>query len=438
MVLSPLFRLVRASLAFSRIFWSYLIQLGLERVLGTKLVRARWERLHRRNARRLYRSILRLRGVFIKMGQVLSILGTFLPRAYAEELEGLQDQVPPRPWRDMEASFVAALGKRPGDVFERFSREPLAAASLGQVHRATLRSGGEVAVKLLYPDVAKIIPVDLRVLRWAARVYAWFVPVRTIGRVIDQLEELLARETDYENEGRCIERMARNFIDDPDILLPTVTWELTRRSVLVMSFMEGIKISRRDLLAEAGIEPEAVAKKLIQTFYKQLFVDGFFHADPHPGNFLVQPGPKIVILDLGAATETRPNLVAGMLDILRGLFGRDDAFLIRGIDTMGFVAADGDRVLLERTVRAYFQKLLDLDIRDFGKIKADVAWKLADPGMKRTQLRELMKSVVYPEGWFYVERASVILFGLSAQLAPRLNTLQVGFPYVMRLLAAAG
>ena len=221
--MSPFIRLVRASFAFSRILWSYLLQLSLEKLLGPRRLEARWERVHRRNARRLYRSILRLRGVFIKMGQVLSIMGTFLPRAFAEELEGLQDRVPPRPWRDMEASFVMALGKRPSEVFERFCREPLAAASLGQVHRATLRSGGEVAVKLLYPDVAKIIPVDLRVLRWAARVYAWFVPVRSIGRVIDQLEELLARETDYENEGRCIERMARNFADDPDILLPTVT-----------------------------------------------------------------------------------------------------------------------------------------------------------------------------------------------------------------------
>jgi ubiquinone biosynthesis protein len=437
LVLSPFFRLVRASLAFSRILWSYLAQLLLERILGKKRLAARWERVHRRNARRLYRGILRLRGVYIKMGQVLSIMGTFLPRAYGEELEGLQDQVPPRPWRDMEKSFMKAIGKRPADIFASFSEEPLAAASLGQVHRATLLSGTEVAVKLLYPDVSAIIRVDLRVLRWAARVYAWFVPVRAFARVIDQLEDLLARETDYEHEGRCIERMAENFADDPDVLLPAVTWELTRRSVLVMSFMEGIKISRRDLLTDAGIDPDAVATKLVQTFYKQLFADEFFHADPHPGNFLVQPGPKLVILDLGAASETRPNLVAGMLDILRGLFGRDDALVIRGIDTMGFVAEDGDRVLLERTIRAYFQKLLDFDIRDLGKPGSDAARRFVDPGMKLGELRELMRSVVYPEGWFYVERASIILFGLSAQLAPRLNTLQIGFPYIMRLLAMA-
>jgi predicted unusual protein kinase regulating ubiquinone biosynthesis (AarF/ABC1/UbiB family) len=145
--------------------------------------------------------------------------------------------------------------------------------------------------------------------------------------------------------------------------------------------------------------------------------------------------PKLVILDFGAASETRPALIDGMLEILRGTFARDDAQVIAGIETMGFVATGGDRELLFRTIRAYFQKLLEIDIQDFGRIKADVAMKLADPGVKRDELRELMKSVEYPEGWFYVERAVVIIFGLCAQLAPKLNTMQVGFPYIMKIMA---
>jgi predicted unusual protein kinase regulating ubiquinone biosynthesis (AarF/ABC1/UbiB family) len=434
----PFLRLVRASFWLSRIFLSYLLQLGLQRLLGRR-ARVRWRAVHRRNAKRLYRAIVRLRGVFIKLGQVLSIMGTFLPRAYAEELEGLQDQVPPHPWRELEKSFVASLGKRPGDVFAAFAETPLAAASLGQVHRATLRAGGEVAVKILYPDVQTVIRVDLRVLRWATYVYRWFVPIRALSRVIDQLEDLLARETDYVHEGRCLERMAKNFAGDADILFPEVVWDLTTKQVLVMTFMPGIKISRREELLAIGLDPTAVARKLVEAFYKQLFLDNFFHADPHPGNFLVQKGeggPRIVMLDFGAASEARPGLIAGMLEILRGLFARDDAQVIRGIETMGFMAADGDRALLDRTIRLYFQKLLDIDIQDFGRIKPEVALQLADPGVKRDELRDLMRSVEYPEGWFYVERAIVILFGLSAQLAPKLNTIQVGFPYIMRMLAA--
>jgi ubiquinone biosynthesis protein len=433
-------RLVRATILLVTIFTSYLVQWILSRITrdGRAWVRERWRRVHRNNARRLYRGILRLRGVYIKMGQVLSIMGTFLPRAYAEVLEPLQDQVPPHRFDEMERTFVSSLGRLPREVFSEFTETPLAAASLGQVHRATLRSGEEVAVKLLYPNVATIIRIDLRVLRWAVKLYALFVPVRALERVIDQLQDLLARETDYVHEGRCMERMAASFADDPDVLFPKVHWELTTRQVLTMSYMDGIKISRKQELEAAGIDPYQVGKKLIESFYKQLFLDRFFHADPHPGNFLVQKGergPRLVVLDFGAASEARAELIDGMLDILRGTFARDDALVIAGIERMGFVAKGGDRELLHRTIRAYFQKLLDLNIQDFGRIKPDVAMKLADPGVKRDELRELMRSVEYPDGWFYVERAVAIIFGLCAQLAPKMNTIQVGFPYIVRLMA---
>lgn len=432
------FRLIRATIVFGRIFVSYLVQLGLERALGRERLRERWKVVHRTNARRLYRGMVSLRGVFIKLGQILSVMGTFLPRAYKEELEPLQDKVPPHPYREIEDAFWENFDSGPEELFAAFERRPIAAASLGQVHRATLKSGEDVAVKVLYPNVETIIQVDLRVVGWAMKVYKWWFPIPTLDRVVEQLRDLLARETDYLHEGRCMERMAANFAGDPDILFPRVHWELTTARVLTMTFMPGIKISRREELEAAGIDPYAVGTKLIEAFYKQLFLDGFFHADPHPGNFLVQKGPdgpRVVVLDFGAATECRQNLIDGMLDVLRGTFARDDNLVMQGIETMGFVAAGGDRALLERTVKRYFQKLLDLDIQDFSRIKPETAQKLADPEVKKDELRELMKSVEYPEGWFYAERAIVIIFGLCAQLAPKMNTIQIGFPYIMRRLA---
>jgi predicted unusual protein kinase regulating ubiquinone biosynthesis (AarF/ABC1/UbiB family) len=432
-------RLIRATRVFAMIFLSYLWQMSWARLWPSRYgTRERWKTINRRNARRMYKGFVRLRGVYIKLGQILSIMGTFLPREYVEELEGLQDDVPPTSYRSVAKTFHKSFKKTPTEVFATFNKEPIAAASLGQVHEATNAAGDKLAVKILYPNVATIIKVDLRVLGWALRVYKNFVPLQQIERVHEQLSDMLNRETDLVNEAAMIERMAKNFEGDPDVLFPKVYPEWTSHDVMTMSFMDGVKITNKRALDKLELDPYAVATKLIKVFYKQLFIDRFFHADPHPGNFFVQRGPegqpRIVVLDLGSATELRPNLADGMFDILSGLMQRKDDLVVRGIDEMGFMAPDGNRELLERTTRKYFEKLLNLNITDFGKIDPGVAQQLADPDMKREELRELMKSVAYPEGWFYVERASVIMFGLSATLAPKLNGIQVGFPYVMQFM----
>jgi ubiquinone biosynthesis protein len=432
-------RLLRALGLFGRIFLSYMLQLGLTRVFGRARMRKRLNLLHRRNARRLYKGFVRLRGVYIKLGQILSIMGNFLPKAYADELERLQDEVPPHAFSEIAGAVKASLGKSPTEAFAQFKDKPIAAASLGQVHEATTHQGERVAVKVLYPNVATVIKVDLKVLGWSLKVYQRFVPVQQMERVHEQLTDLLERETNYTNEAACLERMANNFVDDPDVLFPRVYHDLSTDKVLTMSFMEGVKITRLGALEKLALDPYAVATKLIQVFYKQLFFDKFFHADPHPGNFFVQKGPegqvRLVILDFGSASEVRDNLVDGMLDILNGLMTRRDNLVVRGIEEMGFVADNGDRELLERVTRIYFEKLLNLNIQDFSNIAPDIAQAVADPGVKKEELRRLMKSIQYPLGWFFVERAVIIMFGLSSQLAPKLNTVHVGFPYIMKFLA---
>lgn len=432
-------RLIRATGVFAIIFLSYLWQMSWARLWPSRYgTSTRWKKIHRRNARRMYRGFVRLRGVYIKLGQILSIMGTFLPKEYVEELEALQDDVPPASYAKITKTFYKSFKKSPTECFASFEKEPIAAASLGQVHEARNAKGDRLAVKILYPNVATIIKVDLKVLGWALSIYKNFVPLQQIERVHEQLGDMLTRETDLVNEAAMIDRMSKNFAGDPDVLFPTVYPEFSSHDVMTMTFMDGVKITRKDALSKLGLEADAVATKLIKVFYKQLFIDRFFHADPHPGNFFVQKGPdgqpRIVVLDLGSATELRQNLADGMFDILQGLMTRKDDLVVRGIDEMGFVDPNGNRALLERTTRKYFEKLLNLNITDFGKIDPAVAQQLSDPDMKRDELRELMKSIAYPEGWFYVERASVIMFGLSATLAPKLNGIQVGFPYIMQFI----
>src|SRR6188472_2330393 len=216
-------RLIRATRVFAIIFLSYLWQVSWARLkparFGTK---ERWKKINRRNARRMYKGFVRLRGVYIKLGQILSVMGTFLPREYTEELEGLQDDVPPASFKKVSATFHKSFGKTPKQMFASFSEEPLAAASLGQVHEARNAAGDRLAVKILYPNVATIVKVDLKVLGWALRVYKQFVPLQQIERVHEQLGDMLTRETDLVNEAAMIDRMSANFAGDNDVIFPTV------------------------------------------------------------------------------------------------------------------------------------------------------------------------------------------------------------------------
>ena len=238
--------------------------------------------------------------------------------------------------------------------------------------------------------------------------------------------------------------MARDFEKEKDILFPAPIAALTTSDVLVMTFMEGIKINKLDEMRAANIDPHAVATRFVECFYKQLFVDRFFHADPHPGNFLVQPGrnprrPKIVVLDFGAVSEVQDSLVDGLIDVIGGLLEQDGKKLLDGFLHMGFASREANRELLERTVETYFQRLLRIKDRTPGALmraNARELESLVDPEVAREELRELMRSVEYPDGWFYVERASVLVFWLVGQIDPDIDAMRVGYPYVMPLLAS--
>ncbi|GAB4210082.1 MAG: hypothetical protein OHK0013_30260 [Sandaracinaceae bacterium] len=459
-------RLVRALWVFGLIFTSYLAQLGLtlllerwekdpatgreRQELPAWLIRRR-ERLDLRNAKRLLGGMLELRGVYIKLGQILSIMGGFLPRAYSKELEQLQDAVPPQPYEAIERAFFESLGRTPEECFERFEKTPIAAASLGQVHVAWLRPEKEsdearkVAVKVLYPGIRDVIAVDVQVIRLAVEVYKWFVPVQGLDRVYDSLLDLLRRETEYLHEARCMERMRASFARDKDMVFPSVIHELTSSDVLTMTFMEGTKINKLDELRAQNIEPRAVAIKFVESFYKQIFIDRFFHADPHPGNFLVQPGrsprrPKIVVLDFGAISEVKQEMVDGMIEVIGGLMDEDPERLLNGFYAMGFASKEANRELLSKTVQTYLAKLLRIKDRTPGALMRASQKELealVDPEVAREELRELMKSVEYPEGWFYLERATVMAFWLCAQIDPELDTMQVGYPYILPLIEEA-
>ncbi|HHH27376.1 MAG TPA: AarF/ABC1/UbiB kinase family protein [Polyangiaceae bacterium] len=414
-------RSIRALFLFWTIFLSYGTQWLLTKLLGERRMAERWERVHANNARRLYQGFTRLRGVFIKLGQVLSVLGGFLPRAYGQELEKLQDQVPPHPFREMRRRLEGALGDDPLSAFASFDETPIAAASLAQVHRATTRDGRDVAVKLLYPNVKALIKTDLGVLKTIEPVMRRAFGLIHTGRVLSQLSDMLDHETDYGNERENIRRMQSLFDERSEIVVPRVVEELCGEGVLTMSFEPGVKITDVERLDDRGVDPEAVAKILVDAFFTMLFTDRVFHADPHPGNFLVREGPTLVILDYGAVEPVTDDLAEGMKQVVLGAMMKNDDAILAGVERMGFVAEGGDRELLGKVARDYLKVLKDVRIDNFSRMDQETVRKLSGFDQTRGKIRELMRNVHYPDGFFYVERTLILLFGLVGKLAPKLG-----------------
>jgi ubiquinone biosynthesis protein len=423
------FRALRALRLFWTIIASYALVWVLSRYASAETRARRFQRAHQKNAQRLATGFVELRGVFIKTGQVLSVTGTFLPSAYGEALAQLQDKVPPRPFSEVAGRLVEAFGPEALSRFGSFEQTPVAAASLAQVHRATTRDGRSLAVKVLYPDIERLIRIDLGVLRSLLPVVKLLLPVSRVERVLEQLAAMLSRETDYVHERENMERMRVIFAGRSDVVVPEVEAELTRGGVLSMSFEAGVKITDQGALREMGVEPEAVAKLLVGCYFTMLFQHRVFHADPHPGNFLVRPGPKLVILDYGAVEEVTERLQQGMKSVVMGLMAKNDDEILRGLERMGFVAEGGDRELLARVGREYLNVLGSVKIQDFSKLDRGQMEKLSGYDQMRGNLRQVMKSVEYPEGYFYVERTLALLFGLVGQLAPKLGLPGLLMPY---------
>jgi predicted unusual protein kinase regulating ubiquinone biosynthesis (AarF/ABC1/UbiB family) len=375
--------------------------------------------------------------VFIKVGQVLGVTGTFLPPAFGEALAELQDKVPPRPFSEIEGRLEEAFGPEPLARFGEFEREPIAAASLAQVHRATAPDGRPLAVKVRYPNIERLIASDLRVLRSILPVIQLLAPIARVERMLDQLAAMLSRETDYEHERGNMERLRAIFSERPELVIPTVVPELTRAGVLSMSFEEGIKISDVEGQRAQGIDPEAVGKLLVECYVEMLLEHRVFHADPHPGNFLVRPGPCLVLLDFGAVEEVTPALAEGMKGVVLGVLAKNDDQILLGLEHMGFVAQSGDRELLRKVGREYLAVLANTRIEDFSRLDRGEIEKLSGFRQVRGRLRAIMKSVEYPDGYFYVERTLVLLFGLAGLLAPRAGLPGLVLPYASRALAGS-
>jgi predicted unusual protein kinase regulating ubiquinone biosynthesis (AarF/ABC1/UbiB family) len=401
------------------------------RMVGDARKEARYRRQDGRAARLLYRSAVRLQGMLIKACQFIATRADVLPDVWVSTLSSLHDRVPPRPFEVIRDRVERELGCPLGAVFAEFDPEPLASASLAQVHAARLIDGRRCAVKVQYPGIEGIVRADLRNLAFILRVLARLEREFDFRVLMREAFKYMPMELDFEHEADNCETIARNLAARADVVVPRVYREFSTRRVLVMELVDGIKITDIAALERAGIDKHAVAQKLMEVFCEQVLRDGFFHADPHPGNVMVQPGPRLVLLDFGLAKDFPPRFRDGIVRLTFSILVADNAGIAQAFEQLGFRTRDGSpetlitlaNLLLGNTVRrgrAYADKKL---IEEFSE--------------ELPRALRVNPIVEVPADVLLVTRVMGLLSGLGKTLDSRVDLFATIMPYAQRLLAPA-
>ena len=437
-------RSLRAYWATWRVIWSYLWLRFRSRFHSETWLEHTLRTVHLRNARRIERTIISLQGLFIKVGQLISIMTNFLPEEFRKELEGLQDSVPPRPFSDMEKRLKEELGKGPDELFASFESRPIASASIGQVHLARLHDGAKVAVKIQYPDIDQIVRRDLNTLRRIFRIVEWFIPYQGLEDLYREIREIVMEELDYRAEAENSKKIAANFEGRTDVAFPRVVLELSTERVLVTHFEPGVKITDKQGTKKLGLERGQLARQVVEIYCQQIFTDGLYHADPHPGNLLVRKKadgePQIVFLDFGAVAEIPANVRGGIVELIQGALTRDTRRIVAAMKQMGFVARGASDAVFEQVIEYFhqrFQENIQLDSLSLKDIKFDPQKGLesvADLRRMDISLRELSENFHIPKEIIVLERTLLLLMGLCTELDPALNPMTVIRPYVERFV----
>lgn len=434
----------------TRIALSYLGLSIARRFRGDAAIARLTQEKHRRNALRVETAIVKLGGLFIKVGQLISIMANFLPDAFREGLQTLQDQVPPRPYTDIRVRLRQEFGGRePSELFAEFSLEPVASASIGQVHRARLHSGEEVAVKVQYPDIEQIVHTDLRALRRIFGILRWLMPAYGFDTIYHEIRGMVMCELDYRMEAASIERIAANFKRRGSKLrvrIPRVISEFSRERVLTTEWIWGTKIADIPAIVSQGLDRRQTARACVEAYCEQIFIDGDYHADPHPGNLLVQPTtaadrePTIVFLDFGATAQVSESMRRGMVSFLQGAMARDTGRIVSAMKDMGFISRRADPEVFDRVVEYFHDKLRGqvrvegFTLKDFKFEAKDNLSALLDLRGLNVSLADLKDAFQIPKEWILLERALLLLLGVCTTLDPDLNPAPIIQPYLERFL----
>ncbi len=371
--------------------------------------------------------IIKLGPTFIKIGQAMGTRADLLPLPFVKELGTLVDNVPAFPNEVAFARIEKELGKKISEVYDEFEAEPVAAASLGQVYRAKLKTGETVAVKVQRPNLEGTIKGDVEIMRKIAKFAERFPSLNENADwagMLREFDETIHEEMDYASEGRNADRFRENFKDWTNVHVPTIYWDATTSKVLTMEFIYGDKVIELEKLRSRGISPEKVNRLLIRTYLKQLLEDGFFHADPHPGNLLVMPDGRLAFFDFGMVGRITPKLQAKMIDAFFHVVGKDPDGIAQDLIDLDFLKPGADPEQVRPVVRRMFQFHLDLKLKDvnFKELTYDLADVMYDYPFR------------LPANFTYIMRALMTLEGIGIVMDPDFNFFLTAKPYAKEFM----
>ena len=407
---------------FLGIFWAF-YSLKFKRLWRSQeWVEARRQELYVSQARHFRETAVALGGLLIKLGQFFSTRVDLLPQVSTRELAGLQDEVEPVAFEEIQKVAEAEFGRSLSEVYARVEKTPLASASLGQVHLGVLNQGDMVAIKIQRPGIENLVDIDLRAIRRAIdilKIFTEWEKMIDFEVIYQEFTDTTWEELDYIQEGHNAETIARNSAQDPDLIIPRIYWDYTTSRVLTMEFKQGIKVSEYAELERAGVSRAAVARKLLQTYIRQILIDGFFHADPHPGNLLVTPAGQLIMLDFGMMGSISPELRDMLIEIALGMVERDNLKVVEYLKRAGFLRREADDMPVARALGVLMEGFLgDPDKFNLASLLEDLEQLLFEHPFQ------------IPANVTFLGRALSILYGLCVGLDPDINFLEEARPFL--------
>lgn len=432
-------------------FLGIIIHIFVFDILGNRYWLTRWyaQRTGLRRWQKIARDFralaVRQGGVLIKLGQFLSSRADILPAAITDELAGLQDEVPPAPWPLMQAALARELRAPLDALFTSFDQQPVAAASIGQVYFATLRDGRLAAVKVQRPRIADIIAVDLSAVSAAVQIVKNYPLIKrraNLPALFDEFARVLWLELDYELEAQNALQFRANFASTPGVYIPEPYREFSTKTVMVMERISGIKINDYDALDAAGVDRAELAERFNKAYQQQFFLDGLFHADPHPGNLFVrvegQPATvdgklfaapyTLIFIDLGMVGRIQPRLMAILREGIVGLAGNDAQKIVDALDEAGIILPGADRSEIVRAFQAVLRHTYNRTVTELANMDVQVIFD---------DVEHLVRDLPFqiPQDLIYLGRAISLVSGITTGLYPDVNLFELSRPFANELIA---